>query len=243
MWSSNRADEHEREATLLKKSYYLTLDCRPAGAADDIRHAFRNLVRHYHPDIVGTNGIPFFQEIVEAYHVLSDSDRRKYYRRGLRDGGDGGGESRASMLDLVAPDTTTLPAALRYLRDIDVAWPSLETVRERLLRNFRRGEVPKYQHTDAIDIQLILTPGDAAAGGVTVIDFPAFYPCPSCKGAGQTEQLPCEICDETGLVAESGRLQVSIPAMVADHDQSEIPLPGLGVHNLYVRLHFRIAPL
>jgi molecular chaperone DnaJ len=228
---------------LLKKSYYLTLDCQPARAADDIRRSFRNLVRHYHPDIVGANGILFFQEIAEAYGILSDSDRRKYYERGLRDGGDGGGASRAPIPDLAAPGAPALPATLHYLSNVDVAWPALETVKERLLRNFRRGELPRYQHADAIDIQLILTPEGAAAGGVTVLEVPAFYPCAFCKGSGQTDGLPCEICEETGLVAESERLQITIPAMVGDHDQAEIPLPGLGVHNLYLRLHFRVAPL
>jgi curved DNA-binding protein CbpA len=41
-----------------------------------LRDAFRDLVKHYHPDSVGANGTPFIQEIVEAYRVLSDPDRR-----------------------------------------------------------------------------------------------------------------------------------------------------------------------
>jgi molecular chaperone DnaJ len=227
---------------LLKKSYYLTLDCRPVIAADDIRHAFRNLVKHYHPDIAGANAVPFFQEIVEAYHVLCDSDRRKYYQRGLLDAGDGIGES-SPVPDITAPAEPALPAIPRYLNNIEVAWPSLETVRERLLRNFRTAEPPNRQQADAIDIQLILKPGDAAAGGVTMLDVPAFYPCPLCKGSGQTDGFACEACEETGLVPECGTLQVAIPAAVGDHQQTEVPLPGLGVHNYYLRLHFRVAPL
>ena len=227
---------------MLKKNYYLTLDCRPARTDGDIRHAFRNLVRHYHPDIVGPNGFPFFQQIVEAYHVLADSDRRKYYQRGLHDGG-GGAPSQASMLDLARPDAAALPATLRYFREIEVAWPAFDLIRERLLRNFRNAAVPEYQHADPIDVQLILSPWDAAVGGVTVLDVPAFYPCVVCKGSGQLEGSACDICEETGFVTEGQKLHVSIPAMVRDYDQAEIPLPGLGIHNLYVRLHFRIAPI
>ena len=227
---------------MLKKNYYLTLGCAPARASGDIRQAFRNLVRHYHPDIVGATGFPFFQEIVEAYHVLSDSDRRKYYQRGLHDGG-GGAPPQASMPDLAGPDAAALPATIRYFSDVRVAWPSLDIVKERLLRNFRNAAVPEYQHTDPIDVQVILSPWDAAAGGVTVLDVPAFYPCVVCKGSGQVEESACDICDETGLVTEGQKLHVSVPAMVGDHDQAEIPLPGLGVHNLYVRLRFRIAPV
>src|SRR5689334_8262283 len=107
-------DKHQTEAALLKNSYYLTLDCRPAIAADDIRHAFRNLIRHYHPDIAGANAIPFFQQIVEAYRVLSDSDRRKYDQRGLLDAGDGSGEPRP-VPDIAAPQEAVLPAIPRYL--------------------------------------------------------------------------------------------------------------------------------
>jgi molecular chaperone DnaJ/curved DNA-binding protein len=200
-------------------------------------------VRHYHPDIVGSNGIPFFQEIVEAYRVLSDSERRKYYQRGLRDGEGGNGEPHAPVLDLAAPAEVALPAPPRYLNDIDIAWSSLDIVRERLLRNFREGELPSHQQADAIDIQLILKPEDAAAGGMTMLDVPAFYPCPLCQGSGRADGSPCESCEETGLIVESHRLQIRIPSMVGDHQQSEIPVPGLGVHNLYLRLHFRVAQL
>jgi DnaJ-class molecular chaperone len=64
------------KTALLKKTYYLTLGCRMAEPSGGLRNAFRDLVKRYHPDSVGSNGTPFFQEIVEAYHVLSDSDRR-----------------------------------------------------------------------------------------------------------------------------------------------------------------------
>lgn len=212
----------------MKKNYYLTLDCPPARTSGDIRHAFRNLVRHYHPDIIGPNGFPFFQEIVEAYHVLSDSDRRRYYQRGLHDGGNGVGQPPASIPDVSAPETPALPASPRYFSNINVAWPSLDLVRERLLKNFRRGEAPRHQQTDTIDILLILSAWNAVAGGVAVLDVPGLYPCVVCKGSGQTEGSACTICDETGLVTEGEKLHVSIPAMVRDHDQAEIPLSRFG---------------
>jgi hypothetical protein len=51
------------------------------------------------------------------------------------------------------------------------------------------------------------------------------------------------MCEETGLLTEHGTLRVIVPAMVGDNQQTEIPSFGLGVHNFYLRLHFRIAAL
>ena len=68
---------------MLRKSYYLTLGISPNESEEGIRQAFRDIVRRYHPDRVGSERAHFFQEIVEAYHVLADPERRRDYDQGL----------------------------------------------------------------------------------------------------------------------------------------------------------------
>ena len=63
------------------KDYYKSLGVNRNAGADEIRTAFRNLARQYHPD---TNtgdqqAEEKFKEINEAYQVLSDPDKRKKY--------------------------------------------------------------------------------------------------------------------------------------------------------------------
>ena len=63
------------------------------------------------------------------------------------------------------PDETlsnpTLPVAARFLHDPQIIWPSLELVREQVLRNFLRALPPKETRAEAVDAQLILTPEEA----------------------------------------------------------------------------------
>ena len=68
---------------MLRKSYYLTLGVPRNESAGGIRQAFHEIVRRYHPDRVGSERLRFFQEIVEAYRVLGDPERRRDYDRGL----------------------------------------------------------------------------------------------------------------------------------------------------------------
>ena len=59
----------------MRKSYYLTLGIPRNESTEGIRQAFREIVKRYHPDRVGFERLRFFQEIVEAYHVLADPER------------------------------------------------------------------------------------------------------------------------------------------------------------------------
>ncbi len=67
------------------KNYYHALGV--ASTADDaeIKAAFRRLVRRHHPDVAqGKRAARRFLEIREAYDVLSDPERRRWYDRVYR---------------------------------------------------------------------------------------------------------------------------------------------------------------
>lgn len=62
-----------------RKDYYTVLGVTPAEGLHAIRRAYRNLAKQYHPDYAGEEGQTQFQEIQEAYEVLSDPRKRKEY--------------------------------------------------------------------------------------------------------------------------------------------------------------------
>ena len=62
---------------MLKRDYYLILGVSREETLPAIRKAFRRLVKRYHPDMVGPQWTARYQDIVEAYEVLSDPERRK----------------------------------------------------------------------------------------------------------------------------------------------------------------------
>jgi hypothetical protein len=68
---------------LLKKLLTSLWAVEIAEHHNGLRYAFHELAKHHHPDRVGVNGIPLFQQIVEAYRTLSDSGRRENCTLGL----------------------------------------------------------------------------------------------------------------------------------------------------------------
>lgn len=59
------------------KNYYQTLGVTRDASADDIKRAYRRLASQHHPDKGGDKAK--FQEIQEAYNVLSDTNKRAQY--------------------------------------------------------------------------------------------------------------------------------------------------------------------
>ncbi len=66
--------------------FYQTLGVPRGASQDEIRKAFRNLARRYHPDKNPDDKVAEekFKEANEAHATLSDSDKRKHYDELLR---------------------------------------------------------------------------------------------------------------------------------------------------------------
>ena len=65
----------------MAKDFYEILGVKKNAKTDEIRKAYRKLARKYHPDVNPGNKTAEtkFKEISEAYHVLSDAEKRKKY--------------------------------------------------------------------------------------------------------------------------------------------------------------------
>src|ERR1700744_3298780 len=64
-----------------QKDYYKTLGVPKTATAAEIKKAYRELARKYHPDANkgSTDAEERFKEITEAYNVVSDEKQRKEY--------------------------------------------------------------------------------------------------------------------------------------------------------------------
>lgn len=60
----------------MPKSYYIILGIPASSTQEDIKSAYKRLAKEYHPDRYNQGHSPF-QNIQEAYSVLSDPSQRQ----------------------------------------------------------------------------------------------------------------------------------------------------------------------
>mgnify|MGYP003575298980 CR=1 FL=1 len=65
------------------RDYYAVLGVTSRESLHDIKSAYRHLAKQFHPDRAGMEGQEQFQQIQEAYEVLSDPGKRKEYDASL----------------------------------------------------------------------------------------------------------------------------------------------------------------
>ena len=94
------------------RDYYDVLGVAPGAGAEEIKRAYRQLARRYHPDISGDERGAAFLEVSRAYEVLRDPERRRSYDANLVTG------ARADWLgDEVAIDFPSVSSVLDRMRD------------------------------------------------------------------------------------------------------------------------------
>jgi molecular chaperone DnaJ len=87
----------------------------------------------------------------------------------------------------------------------------------------------------------VLSPQEAARGGLVTIGVPVFVTCPGCRGTGRVWLYRCDYCWGEGLVEAQEAVRVQVPPMVVDGTVVELPLGGLGIHNFYLRVILRVG--
>ncbi|HKP19864.1 MAG TPA: molecular chaperone DnaJ [Gaiellaceae bacterium] len=252
-----------------ERDYYELLGISRGATEADVKKAFRRLARELHPDVSDDpDAEERFKEVVEAYEVLSDSERRELYDRfghaGLRSRGftptsyDFGslGDLFSAFFgdDLFGMGTRTRRSA----RGADVA-AEIEIELVEAARGVQR-DVP-------FDVAVPCStchgersaPGTSAAactacGGSgrlqevsnTVFgQFVRTQACPRCGGEGRVIEHPCPKCEGVGRVLEERKLSVEIPPGI--HDGQRIRIGGEGhagqlggrAGDLYVLVHVR----
>ncbi|HSR98424.1 MAG TPA: J domain-containing protein, partial [Kofleriaceae bacterium] len=123
-----------------KKTYYMVLGISRTETPGGIRAAYRDRARELHPDVAGDSATRAFQELTEAYEVLSDPTRRHAYNTQL------------------AVATRPRPS-ISVLEDPDTIHPSFEEVYERFARNFTGLHIPKGERPVALEVEVLLTRG------------------------------------------------------------------------------------
>jgi len=173
----------------MAKNYYETLGVSKNATPDEIKKAYRTLVKKYHPDLHpgDKEAAEKFKEINEANEVLSDEKKRKNYDTfGDPNGGMGGfGGGAGSGFG---------------------GFGGFEDIFGDIFSGFGGGARQKAKTKtkgEDITIELSLSFLDAAKGCTREIYYTRNEPCNDCRGTGAkngTAYKTCERCGGTGQV-------------------------------------------
>jgi DnaJ-class molecular chaperone len=221
------------------KDYYLILGVPLDAAPDAIRSAFRKLALRYHPDRGEVHERHSFQELNEAYEILSDPARRARYDRERRLWE--GRVSPASPSEHAVDPEPLVSEPVPLTGEAELVRPSYEALLDRILRNFAGEAASKAEQPEPLNFELILSTREAARGVVIPFEVPALSICDRCAGAGRTPRGVCGRCAGEGRVVNKRTLDLGIPPGVRDGDSIEVSLEPLGVENLWLRVLVRIS--
>jgi molecular chaperone DnaJ len=252
-----------------RRDYYEVLGIARGASDEQIKKAFRSLARELHPDVSDEpDAEERFKEVVEAYEVLSDSERRDVYDRfgheGLRSGGFTPNFDFGSLSDLFSAffgDDLFGAGARRARRGADVG-AEIEIDLVEAAQGVTK-QVP-FQVAVPCDgcsgsgaepgTSPVQCSGCGGAGRVQQVSRSVFgefirtHTCPRCNGSGRVIESPCKKCRGAGRVVEERRLDVDVPAGIHDGQRIRISgeghagLPGGEAGDVYVLVHVKPDP-
>jgi molecular chaperone DnaJ len=235
-----------------RKDYYEALGVPKDISQEDLKRAYRKLARQCHPDVNpgDAEAEERFKAISEAYHVLSDKERREAYDRGperfaqefdLSDffshfnqgSGASGGGGRVHFADLNdlfggvfsgmggAGFGTQGGAGFGGGGFEPQGGPGQGS------QGSRRGPGARGPQAGRdVSVPLSLSFDDALNGIEKSVTFRRPALCDACGGTGTQGGVPCGRCSGSGQIQKTDRAKVKIPAGVSDG--AKVRVPGRG---------------
>lgn len=177
------------------RDYYEVLGVSPDAGAEEIKRAYRQLARRYHPDISGDERGTAFLEAARAYEVLNDPHRRRQY------------DSRRSRSVRSSPSSR----AEWFADEVAIDFPSVSDLLDGMRHAFFAGA--PFEHVSA---EIVLSPLEAFQGITIPLDVPVRQTCPSCGGRGETWQEWCDPCGGGGDIHGLHEVELRVPAGVRE---------------------------
>jgi molecular chaperone DnaJ len=228
-----------------KRDYYELLGVARTASEVDIKRAFRNQARKFHPDVNKDDGAEArFKEINEAYEVLSDQRKRAAYDRFGHSGQAGVFEGFGDLGGFADVFETFFGGGRRGgyrgpQRGTDLRYDMAITFEEAVFGSEKQIDIPVLQPCERCD-GTGAEPGSSAttcprcqgSGELRRVQqsvfgqFVSVVACERCQGEGTIVASPCSQCHGQGRERRSKTLTVKIPAGV-DRGQ-QIRLAGEG---------------
>lgn len=163
-----------------KRDYYEVLGVARTASGEEIKRAFRNLARRYHPDVnKQPDAEAKFKEINEAYEILSDPSKRKAYDTF---GNEGPGAAAGAGFGGGFP-----AGGFGGLNDLFDAFFNTGGG-----RSSANPTAPERGEDRAADLEITLE--EAALGAEKTVRFQRLENCDLCSGSGARPGTSPEVC-------------------------------------------------
>lgn len=237
----------------MSKDYYKILGVSKDASKEEIKKAYKQLAKKYHPDLnKEKEASDRFKDINEAYSVLSDDHKRTNYDRfgnageqfsqdfgGFNQQGFGEDFFNEIFENFFGGSMRGFGGSKRKAsRGKDLVY-EMEMSLEEAAKGFEKEiKINKYEScescngTGAKDGKMETCSTCNGSGTISKRFSTPFgiiqqaTTCPECKGLGQTAKTNCESCKGKGKTKKTKKLTITIPAGVRNGTRLRIPNEG-----------------
>ena len=228
-----------------KRDYYEVLGVDRNATQDEIKHAYRQLAKKYHPDVNpgDQEAADKFKEASEAYAVLSDQNKRAQYDQFGHAAFDGAGGFGSGGFDFNSADFGDIfgdifgggrsrgpqngPMKGANIRtSVRISFREAVFGVDKTITLNLKDPCPTCNGTGAKPGTSPKMCPKCGGKGQVVYTQQSFFgtvrnvqTCPECKGTGKVVEDKCTTCGGTGYTTSRKSIQVSIPAGI-DNGQS-----------------------
>ncbi len=240
---------------MANNDYYSTLGVNKGASDDEIKSAYRQMAKKYHPDLNKTpEAAEKFKEINEAYSVLSDKQKRANYDQygsadgpqgfggGGFSGGFGGAEGFGGFEDIFnifsnfggrGATAQAKEEADDIITEVKLTFQEAAFGCKKEIPITRKERCSECHGTGAKSDSDYVTCSECnGTGRVTYTQQTLFGmtrtvgTCRNCGGKGKVVKNKCPNCRGTGLKTVNAKISVDIPAGI-DNDQTiRVPEEG-----------------
>jgi molecular chaperone DnaJ len=218
----------------MPKDHYVVLGISRGSDLNKIKKAYRTVAKKYHPDVnQSLEGRKRFLEIRDAYETLSDETKKKDYDQ--------------ELAKLESPvEFAKVHEGMERRRAF---FDRIEQLFSSSADEYFEGFVPGFFDTGQKKIrekdlfyEAVLSPEEAARGGLFRISVPVFEQCPRCVKTGLWKDSFCPVCNGYGRIRSERHFSLNIPPHVKQGTEVRISMEDIDLNNTYLHVTVLIDP-